>query len=117
MIRLILPFPPSTNHYWRKVGNRMLVSKPGKQFAIDVFWTVKEQLPRHRMLEEKLRIHVDLYPPDHRRRDLDNYAGKALYDALQRAEVFVDDSLIRQSVNTWHEPVSKPYCMVRLERI
>lgn len=117
MIKLDLAFPPSTNHYWKKYRNRMVISKEGKDFATDVFWSAKMQLPKHRMFEDKLRIHVDLYPPDHRRRDLDNYAGKALYDALQRAGIFADDCLIRQSVNTWHEPVDEPHCVVRLERL
>lgn len=40
-----------------------------------------------------VRVKAIAYLPDRRRRDLDNL-GKAVYDALQAAQVFVDDSQI-----------------------
>ncbi len=32
MIELELPFPPSVNHYYRRVGPRTLISREGRRF-------------------------------------------------------------------------------------
>ena len=41
----------------------------------------------------RLRVEIEAFPPDKRRRDLDNIF-KVLLDSLQHAEVYVDDSQI-----------------------
>ena len=61
-IRLDLPFPMTTNHYWKRTRTGMRISDEGKAFSEEVFWRVREQLVWHRMIEDKLRINVDLYP-------------------------------------------------------
>ena len=33
MIEVELPFPPSVNHYHRRVGPRTLISREGRRFA------------------------------------------------------------------------------------
>lgn len=40
-----------------------------------------------------LNVHIDIFPPDKRRRDIDN-CFKSVLDALQHAGVFWDDSQI-----------------------
>ena len=45
------------------------------------------------MLTGRLRVELLLYPPDRRRRDIDNYA-KSLLDSLTKAGVWEDDSQI-----------------------
>jgi len=52
---------------------------------------VAEQIP----LTGPLSVEVLLYPPDRRRRDLDNTL-KGLLDALEHAGVYLDDSLIER---------------------
>ena len=52
-----------------------------------------------------LEVLVRLCPPDNRRRDEDNFAGKALFDALTKAGVWNDDSQIRRKVVEWGEVV------------
>lgn len=42
---------------------------------------------------ERLSLHLNVYPPDNKRRDLDNIC-KATLDALQFAGMFPDDYLI-----------------------
>ena len=88
---LELPYPPSVNHYWRRVGARTLISRAGRQFRTRVV----ERLARRRLqpLTGVLAVHVTVHPPDRRRRDLDN-AMKALLDALAHGGAYEDDSQI-----------------------
>jgi len=95
MLTVALPYPPSVNHYWRRVGPRTVISRQGRAYrrevaaAVERIDRVAEQMP----LTGPLSVEVSLYPPDRRRRDLDNVL-KALLDALQHAGVYLDDSLI-----------------------
>jgi len=50
-------------------------------------------LYRGKPMTGRLAVTVDLYPPDKRRRDVDNSA-KATLDALAHAGVYEDDSQI-----------------------
>ena len=90
-LRLTLPWPPSVNHYWRRVGNRTLVSKEGRRFRKRVLATLSA---RHiERMTGTLAVRVVAHPPDRRRRDLDNIA-KSLLDALEHGGVYEDDSQI-----------------------
>lgn len=86
-----LPYPPSVNHYWRRVGFRTLISRGGRRYRRDVVALLAAG--RAAPLRGRLELVVDVFPPDRRRRDLDNLQ-KALCDALQHAGVYGDDSQI-----------------------
>jgi crossover junction endodeoxyribonuclease RusA len=89
--KLTLPFPPSVNHYWRRAGKNTIVSEEGKRFRRTV-----EQvcfLAGVKSIDGRLAILIQVYPPDRRRRDLDNLL-KALLDALQHGGAYEDDSQI-----------------------
>ena len=91
MIELELPFPPSVNHYYRRVGVRTLISREGRRFRKRVCASLAEsRVPR---LRGPLRMEIEVYPPDRRRRDIDN-VQKALLDALQHGGLYEDDSQI-----------------------
>lgn len=94
-IVLHLPFPPTVNNYYKltRSGVRYL-DKSVRKFREQVLEAVSEQLPGT-TLDERLFMEVYLYPPDKRKRDLDNYM-KGLLDALTEAELWADDSLIDQ---------------------
>lgn len=47
-----------------------------------------------------VEVNITLYPPDRRRRDLDNY-NKALFDALTNARVWVDDRQVQRMLVEW----------------
>jgi crossover junction endodeoxyribonuclease RusA len=86
-----LPYPPSVNHYWRRVGPRTLISREGRRFRARVGAMLA--LRRIQPINGSLDVRVAVHPPDRRRRDLDN-AMKALLDALEHAGAYSDDSQI-----------------------
>lgn len=90
-LTLELPYPPSVNHYWRRVGMRTLISREGRRFRARVAAHLSmRRVPR---IDGALEVHVTVHPPDRRRRDLDN-AMKALLDALAHGGVYEDDGQI-----------------------
>ena len=105
-ITLYLPYPPSVNHYWRKVGARMLISKKGREYTQQVIAACRVQENTSEPLTGRIQVDILAIMPDHRRRDLDNLQ-KALLDSLVKARVIQDDSQIdRLSIE--RGKVSKP---------
>ena len=92
MIRLILPWPPSVNHYWRRWNGRTIISREGRAYREHVARAIRT-LGADRRLAGRLAVEMLLFPPDRRRRDIDNLS-KALLDALQAAGVYEDDNQI-----------------------
>jgi crossover junction endodeoxyribonuclease RusA len=45
-------------------------------------------------------VEILLFPPDARRRDIDNY-NKALFDALTHAGIWEDDSQVKRMLVEW----------------
>jgi crossover junction endodeoxyribonuclease RusA len=91
MFEMELPYPPSINHYWRRVGYRTLISREGRKFRdrVVAILSARQLVP----MTGPLKVEIDVYPPDNRRRDIDN-VQKALLDALQHGGVYADDSQI-----------------------
>ena len=87
-----LPFPPSVNTYWRTFRGRMLISAKGREYRESVLAAVLHADARKHFVG-RLRLAVSMYPPDRRRRDVDNFL-KATLDALTHAGVYEDDSQI-----------------------
>jgi Holliday junction resolvase RusA-like endonuclease len=92
-----LPYPPSVNHYWRRVGARTLISRGGRTFRKRVMAILATRGVKP--LDGPLEVVIELFPPDRRRRDADN-AQKALLDALEHGGAFHDDSQIVH-LDTW----------------
>ena len=100
MIELILPFPPTVNHYLIKSvrhqkGKSFVhvnVSKKGMIYQSQVLGVALQKRAVKR-LDCRLRVDITLFPPDKRRRDLDNYP-KVLLDSLTKAGVWEDDEQI-----------------------
>jgi crossover junction endodeoxyribonuclease RusA len=90
-ISLTLPWPPSVNHYWGQSGNRRFIGKKGVQFRKDVIEAVYNAGVTS--LDGRLCVHVNLYPPDKRKRDIDN-SMKSLFDACEHAGCYENDSQI-----------------------
>ncbi len=91
MTTITLPWPPSVNHYWRTWRGRMLISRQGRAYREQVGAILRAAgvTPQ----SGRLAVHVELYPPDRRKRDVDN-TFKAIGDSLQHGGAFQDDSQI-----------------------
>lgn len=93
---LILPWPPSVNHYWLARGKIRFLSPAAKKFRYDVaalchmFSLVNNT--KYPLLG-RLSVHINVFPPDRRIRDIDNLLKSAL-DSLTHAGVYLDDSQI-----------------------
>lgn len=105
-----LPWPPSVNTYWRSIPGkgrpRVIISEKGRLYRSAVMAaTLRRSLlarvfrsePRSFGPDTKIALEIVAYPPDRRRRDLDNLL-KAPLDALTHAAVWADDSQIRRIV-------------------
>ena len=93
-VRLRLGVPPSTNSYYRSVtGRGVLISKRGREYRAEVAKACQEYVGTFAD-DDRLSVLVVLRPSDRRKRDLDNFCGKALLDSLMKAGVFPDDSQI-----------------------
>ena len=104
---MLLPNPPSINHYWRHCRGQNFISKEGKAYRMKVLAAVFSQpavLRADWPILGPLIIEVYWNPPDNRKRDLDNIL-KPLLDALQHAGVYRDDSQIVRIVAERMEPV------------
>lgn len=84
-----LPYPPSINHYWRRACRHIHISTEGRNYRN----AVAEHLAGVKATEGRLAVHIRLFPPDKRRRDIDN-VQKPLLDALQHGGAFEDDGQI-----------------------
>lgn len=92
MIVLVTPFPPSVNHYYGNGrGGRKFIKPAGVIYRkAVVLYASRYNL---KAPEGRLAVGIQLYPPDRRRRDIDNSA-KAALDALTHAGIYQDDCLI-----------------------
>ncbi|WP_420370913.1 RusA family crossover junction endodeoxyribonuclease [Klebsiella pneumoniae] len=64
---------------------------------------------------ELAEVHIVLYPPDQRRRDIDNY-NKALFDALTQTGVWEDDSQVKRMLVEWGEVTKKGKVVITIKR-
>lgn len=113
-MQLELPYPPSINHYWRRVGPRTLISREGHRFRERVMAILAAL--RIQPLIGRLAVRVEIYPPDNRRRDIDN-VQKALLDAMQHGGAYGDDSQIVRLAIEKREPIEGGKTIVRIEKL
>ena len=99
-LNLELPYPPSVNHYWRRVPGRKkpLISSEGRRFRAEVVAKISQL--KVRAIRGPVRVHILACRPDRRRRDIDNIL-KSLLDALDHAGAYEDDSQIWKLSVEW----------------
>lgn len=105
---LELPYPPSINSYYGRTGSgRVYIKDKGRDyrnFVVDNFNTSET-------LDSKLQVEISLFPPDKRKRDLDNTL-KCLLDSLTHAHIYEDDSQIDTLIVRRKEVVKNGSCEV-----
>lgn len=113
MIEIELPFPPSVNHYYRRVGPRTLISREGRAYRDTVVSTLAALGVS--LQAGALEVEIHLFPPDRRRRDCDN-SMKSLLDSLQHGGAYEDDSQIVRLVVEKRNPVPGGRALVRIQK-
>jgi len=95
-VTIRLPYPPSVNtvyrHAVRGKHSVMFMTDRGKDYKKQVEAHVRSAVV-DRFGDARLSMLVHVYPPDRRKRDLDNLS-KVLADSLQGAGLFKDDEQI-----------------------
>lgn len=87
-MRLTLPYPPSSNRYWRKTNNgRVYLSKEALDYRDEVRYATLKIKP----MEGEIAVKLQFYRP-RKSGDLDNRI-KILFDAMQE-KAFNNDSQI-----------------------
>ena len=113
---LILPLPNSANTHWRHGRGITYLSKQGREFRERVVGLVKTVHPNHKPFSKRLDVTIDIHPKDRRKIDLDNRI-KPLLDALQHANVFLDDSQIDRLEVNRREITTKGDCKVYIKEL
>lgn len=95
MLQFNLPYPPTVNNYYKKWNNQIVISPAGRAYRKLINQTLWLCIAREgkwdgEAMQGDLMVEIIIYPPDKRKRDIDNIK-KALFDALQHAGLFKDD--------------------------
>lgn len=125
MIEIILPYPPSVNHY--KTVGRLRTTASGKMYQPRIdspetkryhyeVWMKCRQQGVVSLLDSTISLEMYVYPPDRRKRDLDNIL-KVLCDSLVKAGCFNDDSQIARLLVQRRDIIQGGQIIVRIEKI
>lgn len=102
MIKLEIPYPPTTNHLFVNVGKRRVKSESYKAWLDAAGWMIAEQgRPR---IRGHVSLSIALVRPDNRKRDLSNTI-KSVEDLFVQMGVIEDDSLIQRLSVQWVDGV------------
>jgi len=91
-MELELPWPPSVNSYLAIVGRRKVKTKKARDYCKAVEFALIDQRVCS-FGDQRLSVEIEAFPPDRRKRDVDNLF-KSLLDSLKLAGVYEDDSQI-----------------------
>ena len=90
----VLPWGPSVNHMYRSgKGGRQYKTQKAKTYEVECKKRIHDFGQGSVDSEARFSLSLIAYPPDKRKRDIDNLL-KPVLDALQQAGVIEDDSQI-----------------------
>jgi crossover junction endodeoxyribonuclease RusA len=120
-VSLGLPFPPSVNANWRPIRARtrkgmrarMILSDRARSYRDEVIDLCRIARPK-KLGSQELEAILIIYPPDRRVRDVDNLS-KAVFDALEHAGVYNNDSQIIRLTTVKGEIIKKGLMVVLLK--
>ena len=115
---ITIPFPPSSNTYYRRSKHSTYMSAKGRHFSKNVSAILKQLMLDNEGLSKRLSVTLELSAPTKRQYDIDNRI-KATLDALQKAGLFIDDEQIdRLLIKRLPVDIEKKgYCIVKIEVI
>ena len=97
IVNATLPYPPSVNHYWVMGKGRVYISPKGRAYCRQVAGILNDAP----LLSGPVSVTIMAYPPDKRKRDLDNLL-KCLLDAVTKSKgLWEDDSQIKKLTIEW----------------
>lgn len=114
MLEITLPWPPSVNRYWRSIDGRAIISAEGRAYREAAMFHIQQQKAAKR-IAEPIRVVIEAYRPDKRRRDLDNLF-KATLDSLAHGGVYNDDAQI-QDLRIYWAPTIGGMLKIKIEVI
>jgi len=91
LIKLRVPFPPTTNNLFMNVGKRRVPSKSYRAWRELAAVLIDNQMHGQTAITGEYHAVIELDRPDKRGRDVSNYA-KAVEDSLVLCRVIRDDS-------------------------
>jgi len=98
-MKLVLPFPPSANRYWRSTVRagfvRTYKSKEAKEYSTRAYWEARQQMQEP--FTGEVVVRGTIYFPN-KRGDLDNRL-KVLLDSLEGAAYNNDSQIVRIDVS------------------
>lgn len=118
MIELILPYPPSLNSIWRHGSGKVFLSPQAKRYYNYVYLIYAQAKAPKFDVGARLELWGTAYPPDKRRRDIDNLP-KVVFDSLEATGMFQNDAQIKKMHMFMMEPVDKKKSRIeiRIEKI
>lgn len=100
MVKIRIPYPPSTNRIWRQGQGRMHKSQQYKDWLALASWEIRAQLGPKRVITNPFKITVRVERPDRRKRDLDNLL-KPILDLIAHYGLIENDSLCHWIDTRW----------------
>lgn len=111
---LRLPFPPTINHYYERIGDRTFLGKDGTLFRKRVAEACCHLVSEP--IKDRVLIKVTLHSKTGRSYDIDNRC-KALLDSLTHAAVWNDDSQVDVLIVKRGRPINGGLCVVEISQI
>lgn len=92
MWNAVLPYPvkASVNSVWKRSKTGVFLSGAAKEYRKEVFYALRSH---EKFGKQKVSMYINMYPPDNRKRDIDNIL-KTVLDALQYAQIFDNDNQV-----------------------
>lgn len=96
IIELTLPNPPTLNKRlgFSKKNGKSFKTKGASDFEKQVINILVSEKLYNLKLESRLSYYAEYYPPDSRRRDIDNFCTKSILDSLTKGGLYKDDTQI-----------------------
>jgi crossover junction endodeoxyribonuclease RusA len=122
MDRLKLTLPPSVNHMYinGRIGHRLsrILSKSAKMWFEDTVIKTAEWKNKNdwKTAHHKTIVRLWYYFPDYRRRDTHNTI-KILMDALEDAQIYVDDRWALPQIQDFEIDKTNPRVEIEFEKI